>query len=137
VPQLVFHAGSLDDGAIGCQVAAQDHQTTLVGVGELRGVDAAIFLVGVQGLQTFSVENGSVVRTPPGAARYKLRASSSSLPPRISQSSNQSFASLYSAVWTFIFKWPERRSSPKMAGIPPARWTSSMCQTPLGATLDK
>src|SRR5699024_1527361 len=50
MPQLFFHASSLDDGAIRCQVAAQDNQTTLVGVGELCGVDAAVFLVGVQGL---------------------------------------------------------------------------------------
>src|SRR5699024_118000 len=47
---MSFHAGSLDDGDIGCQAAAQYHQTTLVGVGELRGVYAAIFLVCVQGL---------------------------------------------------------------------------------------
>src|SRR5699024_1559186 len=49
VPQFFLNTGGLDDGAIRCEVAAQDNQTTLVGVGEFCGVDAAVFLVGVQG----------------------------------------------------------------------------------------
>src|SRR5699024_5844050 len=49
VPQFFLNPGGLDDGAIRCEVAAQDNQTTLVGVGEFCGVDADVFLVGVPG----------------------------------------------------------------------------------------
>src|SRR5690625_4744381 len=50
VPQVFFDTSGLNDGAIRCEVAAQDNQTTLVGVGEFCGVDAAVFLVGVESL---------------------------------------------------------------------------------------
>ncbi len=77
-------------------------------------------------LQRLFVENGSVVRTPPGAAWKSSIASSDALPERMSHVSSHSSKLLVWTVETSVSSRPARRSSPSSAGIPPARWTSSM-----------
>ncbi|SLH65868.1 Uncharacterised protein [Mycobacteroides abscessus subsp. abscessus] len=73
-----------------------------------------------------SVENGSVVRTPPGAAWNSSIASAEALPERMSQVSSHSSSVGVCTVVTSVCSRPARRSSPRMAGMPPARCTSSM-----------
>jgi hypothetical protein len=76
--------------------------------------------------QRFSVENGSVVRTPPGAAWKSSNAASSALPPRTSHWFNQVVRVGECTACTESSSNPPRFSSPRIAGMPPARCTSSM-----------
>ena len=85
--------------------------------------------------QRFAVENGSTVRTPPGAAWYSSIAASEALPPRTSHSSSQVCRVGACTACTSPSSRPPRFSSPRIAGMPPARCTSSMWNWLLGATL--
>ena len=85
-----------------------------------------------------AVENAWVVRTPPGAAWKSSRAASVARPLRMSQSPSHWSRLGEWVACTFRFNSPARSSSPRMAGMPPARWTSSMWYLgELGATFDR
>jgi hypothetical protein len=71
-------------------------------------------------------ENAVADRTQPGAACHSSTASADGEPPRRSQVFSHSSTESLCTVWTFSFSRPARYSSPRIAGIPPARCTSSM-----------
>ena len=75
--------------------------------------------------QRSDCEKAVAERTQPGAAWKSSTASSEASPPRRSQSPSQSSIESAWTVWTPSFSSPPRRSSPRIAGMPPARWTSS------------
>ena len=87
--------------------------------------------------QVLVVENAWVVRTPPGAAWKRASAFFVAVPPRMSHSASQLARSGEWTVWMSWSSSPARSSSPRIAGMPPARWTSSTCAVPLGATFDR
>jgi hypothetical protein len=74
----------------------------------------------------FSVENACVVRTPPGAAEKSSIARSAGAGPRTSQPFSQAASEGEWTVCTSSCSIPARHSSPRIAGMPPARWTSYM-----------
>jgi hypothetical protein len=76
--------------------------------------------------QRFSVENASVVRTPPGAAWKSSTARSDGEAARMSHSDSHCSIEGECTVRTSSCSSPARHSSPRMAGMPPARCTSSM-----------
>jgi hypothetical protein len=76
--------------------------------------------------QRFSVENASVVRTPPGAAWNSSSASSDGFSARMSQVDSHCSIDGECTDCTPVLSRPPRYSSPRIAGIPPARCTSSM-----------
>ena len=92
--------------------------TSTIRVNEMEKVSRA--------LHRLFVENGSVVRTPPGAAWKSSIASSLALPERMSHVSSHSSNDFVCTVETSVSSRPARRSSPSSAGMPPARCTSSM-----------
>ena len=85
--------------------------------------------------QRFSVENACVVRTPPGAAWNSSIASSDGASARMSHSPSQASIDGECTVCTSVLSSPPRHSSPRIAGMPPARCTSSMWKSEFGDTL--
>src|ERR1044072_2161523 len=69
--------------------------------------------------QRVDVENGLVVRTPPGAAWYSAIAASDGEEARMSHSDNHDDIDGLCTVATSSFSSPPPHSSPRMAGIPP------------------
>jgi hypothetical protein len=76
--------------------------------------------------QRSDCENALAERRHPGAAWKTSIASSDARPPRMSQASSQSSTVREWTVATSSRNSPPRRSSPRIAGTPPARWTSSI-----------
>ena len=76
--------------------------------------------------QRLSVEKGSIVRTPPGAAWNSSTAFSVAVPLRMSQSAMYCSSDGECTEWTSVSNRPPRYSSPRIAGMPPARCTCSM-----------
>ena len=74
----------------------------------------------------FDCENARVVRTPPGAAWYSSTASGDGDAARMSQAESHYSSVGLCTVCTSSFSLPARHSSPRIAGMPPARCTSSM-----------
>jgi hypothetical protein len=76
--------------------------------------------------QRLDVEKACVVRTPPGAAWNSSTARSEGAEARMSHSDSQVSREGECTVCTDSLSSPARHSSPRMAGMPPARCTSSM-----------
>ncbi len=76
--------------------------------------------------QRSDCEKAVAERTQPGAAWNSSTASGEGEPPRMSQVFSHSSSEEECTVCTSSLSSPPRYSSPRMAGTPPARWTSSM-----------
>ena len=85
--------------------------------------------------QRSDCEKALAERTQPGAAWKSSTASGDGLPPRMSHVLSHSGRESACTACTSWLSRPARCSSPRIAGIPPARCTSSMRYVPLGATL--
>lgn len=76
--------------------------------------------------QRSDCEKAVAERLQPGAACHSSTTSADGEPPRTSQVLSQSASEELCTEWTSSFSSPARNSSPRIAGIPPARCTSSM-----------
>ena len=93
-------AGGLDHAAVGGEVAeagwpGRRRRCTRAPRSRMQPSAASVSRVD----QRLSVENGSVVRTPPGAAWNSSSASSVAVPPRMSQSASHSSRSGECTAW--------------------------------------